>query len=485
MSTSVFSKFAEFGQSLVAQNRYSQNGEDGVLAGIFEKIGVANRWCAEVGAADGIFFSNTRHLIEQGWSSVQIEADPERYAKLSLLYDQNENVRTVHAKVGMGADEVNLDTILFDAGAPTDLDLLVIDVDGQDYYLWNSLLRYRPRVVVCEFNNTASDPEFIPTLGGEGQAGVNAIQRMAVAKGYAPIICTTYNLIAIRLDIVQEVLGRPETSSNLAALEPISAGIPDANGNIPGQVSRWIVVRDPDTGNLARVKAAVMISIGRLSLSASWGCIQSTFGARGLDLNLLKLQGGIWGQQIQKGLNYLIDEGCDWVFCLDHDSIFTLHDAREMLRLAAKYPEADAIIPWQVKRGGWDGAFKTGPAIVGVRGQDGKLTKSMPKGYFEGELVPIAMGHFGFSLIKLRALEDIPKPWLLSVPNPQNGEWDEGKVDDDVYFWLKMVDHGKKVFLANNIRVGHIDETVLWLDENFQVRNQAVPDYFKRGRPIL
>ena len=56
-------------------NVYSQFGEDGILAAIFEKLGTCNKWVLECGASDGVFFSNSRKLIEEGWNGVLVEAD--------------------------------------------------------------------------------------------------------------------------------------------------------------------------------------------------------------------------------------------------------------------------------------------------------------------------------------------------------------------------------------------------------------------------
>jgi hypothetical protein len=90
-----------------------------------------------------------------------------------------------------------LETILGHYGAPTDIDLAIIDVDGQDYYLFNSLLRYRPRVVVIEFDPNA-DEDFIPSLGGPGQAGRRATRRLAEGRFYTEVHRTWCNLILVR-----------------------------------------------------------------------------------------------------------------------------------------------------------------------------------------------------------------------------------------------------------------------------------------------
>ena len=64
----VLDEWAEF---LVGQesNVHSQFGEDGLLAVLFERIGTENRWCFECGASDGLIYSNTKVLRDDGWSA--------------------------------------------------------------------------------------------------------------------------------------------------------------------------------------------------------------------------------------------------------------------------------------------------------------------------------------------------------------------------------------------------------------------------------
>src|SRR5262249_24373953 len=66
-----------------AENGYSQFGEAGLLKAIFERIGTANKGCADAGAADGILFSNDRGFIEAGWNAALFEADEARSARLA------------------------------------------------------------------------------------------------------------------------------------------------------------------------------------------------------------------------------------------------------------------------------------------------------------------------------------------------------------------------------------------------------------------
>ena len=195
------------------KNVYSQTGEDGILEEIFKRIGTENKVCLEVGAADGILFSNTRHLIEQGWEGILIEKDPGRYSQLVEHYEDFPKTRHYNHTIGMNGD--GLDAFLDGINAPKDIDLMVIDIDGQDWHIWNQMEKYRPRVMVIEFGRDV-DPWFIPPIGEEGQAGNSAMVQLATSKAYHRTINTGLNLICIRDDVADK-LTKNDNKVNLGA----------------------------------------------------------------------------------------------------------------------------------------------------------------------------------------------------------------------------------------------------------------------------
>jgi hypothetical protein len=110
---------------------FSQNGEENVIARVFEVIGAGNKLCCEFGAWDGIHLSNTRSLILDGWSALLIEGDPDKFAQLASNYANNPQVVLESTFVDDGKD--GLANILERKGlADRRLDLLSIDVDGLD-----------------------------------------------------------------------------------------------------------------------------------------------------------------------------------------------------------------------------------------------------------------------------------------------------------------------------------------------------------------
>lgn len=184
-----------------ASNRFSQNGEDGVIARLFEQIGTETRAACEFGAWDGIHFSNTRALLLDGWSGVMIEADPAKYEQLVKTYADRDDVWCLNAMVGTG--ENALPELLRRAGGPTELDLLSIDIDGLDYEVFETM-EMRPRVVVVEVNaGHAPDSDApVPREVAANNVGQPLARFVALGErlGYR-FVAYTGNAIFVRSDV--------------------------------------------------------------------------------------------------------------------------------------------------------------------------------------------------------------------------------------------------------------------------------------------
>jgi hypothetical protein len=175
---------------------YSQTGEDGIIEAILRTLPDNDRWCVEVGAWDGVYLSNTRHLIESsGYAAVLIEGDAAKFAALERNCAAYERVICRHAYVGFSPIE-SLDTLLATCAIPADFDLLSIDVDGNDFHIWKAMTTYRPKVVVVEFNPTIptevrfaqpADPAL--NLG----SSLTALVELGEAKGYRLVAVLHYN----------------------------------------------------------------------------------------------------------------------------------------------------------------------------------------------------------------------------------------------------------------------------------------------------
>jgi hypothetical protein len=188
-----------------ARNVTSISGEDGIIEKIFEVIPPENKWCVEFGAWDGKTYSNTYHLMqERGWSGVFVEADPAKFRELTATYQGNTRAHCVNCFVHFEGENA-LDAVLARAGAPKDLDLLSIDIDGNDYHVWDSLKQFQPRVVIIEFNPTIpSSVEFIQPRDMSVQQGNSLLSlvKLGRQKGYELICVTDYNGIFVRASLL-------------------------------------------------------------------------------------------------------------------------------------------------------------------------------------------------------------------------------------------------------------------------------------------
>ena len=184
-----------------AENQFTQCGEDGMLAKIFEILGIEKGSCVELGAADGIFMSNTRRLItEKGWSAVMIEADSKLFSKLEQCYADRDDVQCVHTRAQFEGENT-LDDIFAAAGLPIDFDFFCLDVDGNDYHLWDSLRTYRPKLMVVEYNPTIpNEVVFVQPRDPEVTQGASlaALVQLGKEKGYELIATTELNGFFVR-----------------------------------------------------------------------------------------------------------------------------------------------------------------------------------------------------------------------------------------------------------------------------------------------
>ncbi len=178
---------------------FSQNGEDGILAAIFARIGVTNRRFIEFGVEDGDE-CNTRLLSErEGWSGLLMDGSHE---------DEARNL----VKAIITAENVNC---LFEQHrVPDEPDLLSIDIDGNEYWVWRALdARWRPRVVAIEYNASLGatrcasipyDPSFRWTGTDYFGCSLRALVSLGKLKGYTLVGCDSIgvNAFFVRDDLV-------------------------------------------------------------------------------------------------------------------------------------------------------------------------------------------------------------------------------------------------------------------------------------------
>lgn len=198
------------------KNKYSQNGEDGIIAEILSKIFPNKKgFVVEFGAWDGINFSNTFLLVENGWDAIYIESDLQKFKLLQKTQEKYKNIIAVNSLVSNRNKDEFLDNILEKHNCPKVFEILSIDIDSYDIDVWESLKRYKPKIVIIEINS--SIPPGIRFRHKDFNCGCTFSSAMDVAfkKNYS-LICHTGNLIFIcndylhLLDINNKFLEYPE-----------------------------------------------------------------------------------------------------------------------------------------------------------------------------------------------------------------------------------------------------------------------------------
>lgn len=184
-----------------AENVTSQNGEDGIIQHIVEVISPTNKYCVEFGAWDGKHYSNCYNLLNTGsWHGAMIEASPSKYKELVQTYSNNEKVKCINKYVDFeGAG--SLDNILDEISAPKDIGVLSIDIDGNDYHVWESIKTHIAELVVIEFNPTIpNDVIFVQDRSPGVNQGCSLLSLIMLGKklGYELACCTRWNAFFVR-----------------------------------------------------------------------------------------------------------------------------------------------------------------------------------------------------------------------------------------------------------------------------------------------
>jgi hypothetical protein len=204
---------------------FSENDEDGILLFIFSVIGVTNKKVIDLGAAS-ISNSNTANLIvNHGWVGMLIDGNYETLKGGKEFYYYCPDTRNfpptlVHAWIT--AENVN--GIISEHGFSGEIDLLSIDLDGVDYWIWKAIDCVDARVVVIEYQDIIGpeksltvpyDPDFKGKnyevnrgVGNYSGASLPALVKLAREKGYRLVGCNRYgyNAFFVRAGIAEEYL---------------------------------------------------------------------------------------------------------------------------------------------------------------------------------------------------------------------------------------------------------------------------------------
>ena len=137
---------------------FSQWDEDGIIQYLISRVPIANKVFVEFGVED-YRESNTRFLlVNDNWKGLIMDLDPSNVRRI-----KSRDLYSRHTLTALQAfvSKDNINSLLRDHGFVGDIGLLSIDVDGNDYWIWEAVDVISPRIVICEYNSVFGSHEAV------------------------------------------------------------------------------------------------------------------------------------------------------------------------------------------------------------------------------------------------------------------------------------------------------------------------------------
>jgi hypothetical protein len=191
---------------------FSQNGEDGILLYLFSLLGTVNKRSVEICAGHGLVGNSTNLIVNHGWRGLLFDGNENnvRYGNAFYATCRETCLRPpIFAEAWITVDNVN--ELIMRHGYCGEIDLLSLDLDGMDYWIWQAIQCIQPRVVVLEYNSIWG-PDRAVTVPWQADfrldfsrqpyycgASLAAFVKLARTKGYRLVGCDRYGINAFFL----------------------------------------------------------------------------------------------------------------------------------------------------------------------------------------------------------------------------------------------------------------------------------------------
>jgi hypothetical protein len=234
----------------VGFRQYSQFEEDGIILYLFSIIKPESRICLEICAGDGIQCNTANLIINHGWWGHLFDGNADNVQKGTAFYASHKDTFLYPPKFKCAwITAENINQLVSDCGLRGRIDLLSLDIDGNDYWVWKALLVVEPTVVVCEIHNQIPphlaltipyDPNFrVANLHQDDFRGASlrAMANLGCSKGYRLVGTHRFgfNAFFVKNGVVDDLL--PEISPEQCANDPYTK---------LAQGTRWPKVKDKE-----------------------------------------------------------------------------------------------------------------------------------------------------------------------------------------------------------------------------------------------
>ena len=197
---------------------YSQNDEDGIVQEIFRRIGETNKTFVEFGIGDGLE-CNTLSLLFNDWRGLWIDASTKSVSNIKKYFSDIINAGNLRIVESFITTD-NINEIVSANVQHNEIDLLSVDIDGNDYHILNAITCISPRVIIIEYNAKFSPPTLFcmdydeyHTWDADDCFGVSLkfLEINLDRKGYHLVGCslTGVNAFFVRKDLVADKFLQP------------------------------------------------------------------------------------------------------------------------------------------------------------------------------------------------------------------------------------------------------------------------------------
>lgn len=202
---------------------YSEYEEDGIILYLLSLVGTPSRVVVEMCCGDGKVCMATNLILNHGFTGHLFDGDKDNVDQARQFFASQADGKLTRPRVNHAwITRANADELIKTSGATGEVDLLSLDLDGIDYYVWEAIESISPRVCVFETHNVIpSDLSLTIPYQDDFYAwdkpapevdfrsvSLSAMQKLSAAKGYTLVGAHRYgfNVFFVRNDLLGDHL---------------------------------------------------------------------------------------------------------------------------------------------------------------------------------------------------------------------------------------------------------------------------------------
>ena len=229
---------------------YSEFEEDGILLYALAAIGMKTRRVVEIGCGTGAVNMSTNLILNHGYKGYLFDGSSSNINAADIFYRSKKDCHLIRPELRQSwITRDNVNEVLAAAGASGEVDVFSLDIDGNDWHIWQAIDVIQPRICVFETNDIipgdlsltvpyVADFNYTDLPVGQQDfrsVSLKAMSRLSASKGYRLIGSHRhgFNVFFMREDLAGDLF--PEVSIS---------DIHDNPWTLQGQSTRWPEVRD-------------------------------------------------------------------------------------------------------------------------------------------------------------------------------------------------------------------------------------------------